>query len=79
MGADCEECQRLRIARDAATVAFVRLRGRFLMAQQDGHRQRARALKLEFQGVGQTLTDLQQEIRRHNAQAHSNKAKPVSA
>lgn len=71
MHADCTECQRLRIDRDAAIIEYVRLLGRFQTAlSEDGWRCIA-ALKRELLAAQRTLGDLEQTIRRH-LKMHSN-------
>jgi hypothetical protein len=69
---DCEECQRLRIDRDAATIMYVRLNGELQTAKLEGDLvlDRLKTLRSRLRVAIRTLTGLQQAIREHNGKAH---------
>jgi hypothetical protein len=75
MRTNCDECDRLQTARDAAAMVYIRLSGDLEAAQRDGHWRSARILESKLRDTRRDIADLEQQIRGHRTNPHSSETR----
>jgi hypothetical protein len=68
MRTNCDECNRLQAARDAAAMVYIRLSGELEAAQRDGHWRSARILESKLRDTRRDIADLEHRTNPHSSE-----------